>query len=1038
MINIFTFEAIKIDTFELFVLVNIRGKKLGFIFFFTALAVLVLLTFTLIAVKSSYKEQLSRTYALSVQSVFGEIKNYQENIENIVIGTLTGERAEANASPYPFIKIISNPSLKKNSLPLGNYCTLKSKTHRPPFSAIICTPNEIWLKSSVNVENGNVEYAYRFDHLLGRLNCPGQCPVFITVRDHSAPPAFVGLKNKTWGDILSPESNFPVGVSSEGKTFVVFSIAEFLATTNTLKCNLNCVIEITKLKSAYSKTVLLVIIFGALTLGIISLSAVAWWKNSAVARNYAKFDRLNDEEINRYLNNHAVRQLFNATENGIRIINTNFDIVAVNSSFYKLSGFNADQLKGQKCYNIFHGLNCHTANCPLEQIKSGETAVKLTEFRYKMSGEKINCAYTVTPLINANNELIGIIEDCKDITEIDTVKEILTRTEKQYHVFMDSLPLGVFIEDAVTHEIFYQNTYLQKITGGKDIKGFLLPGKAETLSKTPLASEEENEMLDINGNWKYFQTYKFPFDDVNNHPGIGGIMIDITKKKEAEQYSDVLSKAIENSPVSVAILSPETEIEFINPSFANLTGYNIDEIYSKEIVSLNLEYNPGSKLLSAGERVKKGQIWQGEIHLKNRESEHSWVSASFTPIFDANGHFQHAVAIMENITKRKEYEKEILLAKSKAEESDRLKLAFLSNLSHEIRTPLNAIIGFSSLLSDNDLSSGERSNISEIIYRNSNALLRLIENLIEISEIETGQVTIKKKEFSVNTMMSEIYRQLLDEEKKAANVRLHLRKEVQNDDLIILSDQSRLQQVLIHLLSNSCKFTENGFIEFGYSLKDESTLLFYVIDSGIGIEPKMQSLIFNPFRQVDDSNTRKYGGMGLGLAISKHIVEKLGGKIWINSTLKSGTNAFFTIPFIPVNSKFETEQSSIKTDFTWNNKTILVADDVDANYMFLKAALKKTNANILWARNGSEAVDLVKRGSTINLILMDLVMPEMDGFEATKMIKSINHEIPIIGQTAFPNQKNGLPLTDSGFDFILEKPIKINSMLKVLDGYLSN
>ena len=179
--------------------------------------------------------------------------------------------------------------------------------------------------------------------------------------------------------------------------------------------------------------------------------------------------------------------------------------------------------------------------------------------------------------------------------------------------------------------------------------------------------------------------------------------------------------------------------------------------------------------------------------------------------------------------------------------------------------------------------------------------------------------------------------------------------------------------------------------------------------------------------------------MGLGLAISKHIVEKLGGKIWINSTPKSGTSVYFTIPFIPVNSKFEFDNHTIiKKHYEWNNKTILVADDIDANFVYLKAALKNTNANVIWARNGVEAVDFVKQGSDINLILMDLVMPELDGFEATRLIKDINNQIPIIGQTAYPSQKNYSFAKEIGFDSMLEKPIKVNRMLMELDKYLSN
>ncbi len=274
-------------------------------------------------------------------------------------------------------------------------------------------------------------------------------------------------------------------------------------------------------------------------------------------------------------------------------------------------------------------------------------------------------------------------------------------------------------------------------------------------------------LVDSSGHWRYFLLHKFKFIGVGNNLRIGGIMIDTTERREVERYRDVLSEAIDNSPVSIVILSPATEIEFVNPYFLELTGYRIEEVYSKDINSLDLEYNSVKVLGKAVAAALGGRVWQGEVHLKHRNIGHSWVSASFIPITDSTGSLQNIVGVMENITQHKEYEKEILLAKSKAEESDNLKSAFLSHLSHEIRTPLNAIIGFSSLLSDSDLSLTERRNLSEIIYRNSNDLLRLIENLIEISEIETGTLDIKKSQFSVNALMHSLYLQILEEDKKA-------------------------------------------------------------------------------------------------------------------------------------------------------------------------------------------------------------------------------------------------------------------------------
>lgn len=1021
----------------------VLNKRIKFAFFIAVVVTIVVFAYIFFSIRISCKEQVAEQNKQSIEALLARLQNYQEGVENSVLTHLFeggDELLQPNLSSSIRVLSFSDSTggIISSNFISGNYYLVKAGVTGLPFSAIIYNSDELWAKSSICISSGVVEYAYRLDQFLGYLN-QGNVKFIVRLKDSTNSNRTFGLFHNDFATDINPEEN-SFEVSDKGRVLSILANAQLLSTDNLVVGGCYTIDDITSIKAGFGRVLVSSIFLGFFAFGLVLLAMFLLWRNSADRRKAAlAIAQLRGDGIAASFTNHEIKQIYNATANGIRIINTNFDVIAVNSAFCKISGQSSEQLEGQKCYTVFHGLYCHTANCPLERLKNGEPLVESSEFRFKKDGKRVRCVYRATPLLNANNQLIGIVEDFKDVSERHAVEETLKQTEKQFEVFMDSLPLGVFIEDGITHDVLYQNTYLASVTGGKSVKSFLPAESPESLSKSYLETEDEHQILDSKGNWRYFLTHKFKFLGVNNQLKIGGVMIDITKKKEAEHYRDVLSKALENSPVSVAILSADLEVEFINPSFANLTGYSIDQIYSKEIFNLNLEHGLGNNLLKVVESIKRGQIWQGEIHLKNRDEDRFWVSALFTPIVDSEGRVQHAVAILDNITKRKEYEKELLLAKSRAEESDRLKSAFLSNLSHEIRTPLNAIIGFSTLLSDNDLSFGERRNISEIIYRNSNDLLRLIENLIEISEIETGQLLIKKKEFSVNSMMSNLYRQLIEEDKKASNVKLSLKKEIHGDDLIILSDQTRINQVLFQLLSNASKFTEKGFIEFGYSLKDESTLMFYVIDSGIGIEPETQAMLFNPFRQADDSNTRRYSGMGLGLAISKHIIEKLGGKIWLNSVPNSGTSVYFTIPFIPINSKFETDSQLLsKVSFKWNNKTILVADDIDANFVYLKAALKKTEANILWARNGMEAVDFVKNGPKINLILMDLVMPEMDGFEATRMIKGLNSGIPIIGQTAYPSQKNYSIAKESGFDSMLEKPIKVNRMLMELDRYLNN
>lgn len=779
------------------------------------------------------------------------------------------------------------------------------------------------------------------------------------------------------------------------------------------------------------------LVFLALLLfGVILVLVYGLVKRSGSSQSRMVPSKESDQNTGDILKLTNLKSAFNRSSIPIRVIDKNFRVIFQNSEFETLTSIALKDLNHTRCYDSFGSVYCHTGECPLQSILNGASEIRREESRFLPTGKKVVVELHSFPLTDERNNILGIVEEIKDITEAHQTEDILRQTENQFSVFFDSIPFGVFIEDGLTHAVIYQNHYIKQLIGNTDFKEFM--ANAEVIGADADENVTELQLIDSHGLLRFFNLHKFKFIGVNNRLKIGGILVDSTRKKEIELYRDVLSKAIEFTPVSIVILSPYFEFEFINPNFTQITGLTIDALYSKSIIDINLEYNGGNHIQKALDTIKLGKTWQGELQLKGKNNERVWVSASFSPVM-FESRLQHVLVIFENITRRKEYEKELILAKNKAEESDKIKTNFLNNISHEIRTPLNAIIGFSSILTDPHLGQFERSGFSDLIYRNSQELLQIIENLLEISQIEAGDIKISKSEFSVNALVNEIYSTFEEQERGSSRIKLSLRKEIFQDDLVVLSDPARIKQVLKHLLSNSFNFTPTGFVEFGYRLKDENNLLFYVVDSGIGIEPDKMDFIFNPFRQADSSSTRRHGGLGLGLAISKHVVEKMGGKIWMNSTPGSGTSVFFTIPFIPVKLKFENVNTGngLK-EFNWDGKTILIADDIDANFVFFKAALQKTKANLIWARNGLEALNYVRKGEPVNLILMDLVMPEMDGFEATRIIKSINQKLPVVGQTAYPETISSNKLAECGFDSVLEKPIRTHQMLMEIDRFLVN
>lgn len=390
---------------------------------------------------------------------------------------------------------------------------------------------------------------------------------------------------------------------------------------------------------------------------------------------------------------------------------------------------------------------------------------------------------------------------------------------------------------------------------------------------------------------------------------------------------------------------------------------------------------------------------------------------------------------------RDEAEKKLVDAKEKAEESDRLKSAFLANMSHEIRTPMNAILGFAELISmpDAEVTPEEKLNFIKLINNSGNNLLRLIDDIIDISKIEAGQIKIHKKECQLNQTMKEIQQSFLEirKHKEKEHVDILLNENAESQNLIIKTDPLRLNQILTNLIDNALKFTEEGFIEFGYEILTQDKLLFYVKDTGVGMEHKKKDTVFDRFTKIEDDKNRLYRGAGLGLAICKSLVELLGGKIWVESAISEGSTFYFNLPLEKL-QELEQNEDILKTsdNYDWSNKTILVVEDEPANIIYIQEVLKITNATILKARNGKEAVKVFEKND-VDVIIMDIKMPEMDGYEATRIIKKLNKDIPVISQTAYAMPGDIDKGFDSGMNDYLIKPVKPKILLSVLNKHLN-
>jgi CheY-like chemotaxis protein len=376
----------------------------------------------------------------------------------------------------------------------------------------------------------------------------------------------------------------------------------------------------------------------------------------------------------------------------------------------------------------------------------------------------------------------------------------------------------------------------------------------------------------------------------------------------------------------------------------------------------------------------------------------------------------------------------LIEAKEKAEESDKLKTAFLQNMSHEIRTPLNGIIGFSRLLEDEDITKEEIKEYTGVIQNSGIRLIEIVNNVLDISKIETGQVKINNKSFSVNSIITNL-NSFFSPIASAKELKLNAHTFLDDANCIVNLDDAKLHQILTNLINNSIKFTNTGSIDFGYEIVGNE-IQFYVKDTGSGISAEDQEKIFERFTQANSAITRGYEGAGLGLAICRGLVELMGGRLWVESEAGKGSTFFFNLPYCPSSLAENFKQKRADIEQHQKRVKILIAEDDRTSFEFLKKILKSDKYMILRAENGQQAVDIVKATPDIDLILMDIKMPVLNGMEATKQIKQIKPDLPIIAQTAYAFNEEMEEILSIGCDDYIIKPIEKDKLLLLLGKYV--
>jgi len=583
--------------------------------------------------------------------------------------------------------------------------------------------------------------------------------------------------------------------------------------------------------------------------------------------------------------------------------------VYVNPAAERMSGFSLDELYKKKYWEIVAPEYRALITKNGQERLSGNGNASSYEFKILDKDGVEKWAYLSGCSITYKDRPAGIISII-DITEKKKAEKDILEERKLLRTLIDHLPDPIYVKDKHCRKM---------IANSADVENIGFASEAEVIGKTDLElfSDEiglrghlddlrviqrgesilnrQEAFYNAEGRKRWLLTSKIPiFDNEGNVSGLVGIGRDITEIKNAEEQILKLSMSIEQSPSTIVITDVNGNIEYVNPKFTEITGYSVAEAIGQNPRILKSGNMPDEVYKQMWNTIGAGEVWRGELLNKKKNGELFWEWVTMASIKNEYDEIINYVAIKEDITVRKQMEAELLVAKNKAEESDRLKSAFLANMSHEIRTPLNSIIGFSELLADSHFEIEEKDEFIGHIISNGNSLLSIISDIMDISKMESGMVRIRTREVMALNVMTEIRKQFIGRfEEKGIDFRIEYPQEL--EPVMVLADPERLNQIFNNLISNALKFTTKGFVLLRYSLAAKM-VQFEVKDSGIGIPEDFHAKIFDRFSQVEASNSRRYGGNGLGLAITKNLIELMGGTIWLESNPEVGTSFYFTLP----------------------------------------------------------------------------------------------------------------------------------------------
>jgi len=664
---------------------------------------------------------------------------------------------------------------------------------------------------------------------------------------------------------------------------------------------------------------------------------------------------------------------------------------------------------------------------------------------------------SISPVIDENGNIRYFVGIKQDITEKKAAVEALKKSEQWYKAIFGNTGTAAIIIDgdgtiSLVNEKFTELTGLsrEEIEGKRKWMEFVTPGDLEKMLSYHKGRREPGNDSPNQYEFTFLSPRTGSRDillTVDMIPGTDksvASLLDLTERnqiqkelKESEEKFRLISTSAQDG---IIMIDSSGKVVYWNPGAEKIFGYTFEEMKGKDLhhfiapEKYGTSYpNPLEQFQKTGTGAVVGKVVELQSQTKNGTSIDIELSIARMQMPDGFG----AVGIVRDVTDRKRAETELIQAKERAEESDRLKSAFLATMSHELRTPLNAVIGFSDLI-DANMPMSEIEEMVKIINNSGKHLLRIIESIFEISMLEAKGARLRTEDFSLPEFFGSLKSYVASEQIKQQKEHLVITfKPGENfTGTRLKTDRSRLFQLISNLLNNAIKFTESGTVEYGYSISGQ-TVTFFVRDTGIGIPHDQKDLIYERFRQVDDTHTREYGGVGLGLSICKEIANLMDGKIWAEPDPGSGSIFYFSVNGIVVTvPEPAAVTGTLKKAYDFSGKKILVVEDEENNISFLETILKKTRATLLFAHNGKEAIQLCNDHPDLDLVLMDIKMPVMSGDVATALIKEKRKDLPVIAQTAYATSTEVGKYKQIGFDDYITKPIDREHLIEVMARYL--